>query len=99
LSQINKENLLFTFSIGTIFIWAALSLGGCNIKNDCVDCGGGLLDGYLYKVVSTDDLASVPDLDIESCIRFKYTVLTNDEIDSETVTVVNDCCCKEYSIE
>lgn len=76
-----------------------LIVPGCGNGVDCIDCGGGLTDGYHYKIVSAMDLASLPEFEIESCIRFKIEPLSHDQIDPETVTVVNDCCCEEYGYE
>ena len=43
--------------------------------SDCTDCGGGLLDGYLYKEVTVEDVASLAEIDVSAnigkCIRFK----------------------------
>ncbi|MBC8403542.1 MAG: hypothetical protein H8E14_18835 [Candidatus Marinimicrobia bacterium] len=83
-----------------ILITALLLSGGtgCN-KNDCKGCGGGLIDGYLYKRVEQVDLEKLttifPDLQIEACIRFKLD-LNGIDINLETVTVVDDCCCDVY---
>jgi len=63
--------------------------------SDCTDCGGGLLDGYLYKEVTVEDLASLaeiePSVNIGKCIRFKM-----DGTEFSEATVVDDCCCIEY---
>lgn len=83
----------------SLAIWTLIIIAACNNSPDCIDCGGGLIDGYLFKTVSSEDLASVPDLEIESCIRFKYLSLSDNEIDAETITVVNDCCCKEFQFD
>ena len=63
--------------------------------SDCTECGGGLLDGYLYKEVTVEDLASLaeiePSVNIGKCIRFKM-----DGTEFSEATVVDDCCCIEY---
>jgi hypothetical protein len=42
---------------------------------DCIDCGGGLLDGYLYKEVTLADIPQLSEIaiseNIGNCIRFK----------------------------
>ena len=51
---------------------------GCTSKTDntdCMDCGGGLLDGYLYKEVTLTDIPKLSEIaisaNIGNCIRFK----------------------------
>lgn len=72
-------------------------LTGCDKKADCPDCGGTLLEGYIFKRVTTDDLAKndglalIEDVDAGACIRAK---LTGENLDLNTVTVVDDCCCE-----
>lgn len=78
----------------------SLSVGsGCN-NDDCKDCGGGVIEGYLYKTVEQEDLAELtpnfPDLQIEACIRFKLDLNTSG-FKLETVEVVDDCCCDVYN--
>ena len=63
--------------------------------SECTDCGGGLLDGYLYKEVTVEDVASLAEIDVSAnigkCIRFKM-----DGTEFSEATVVDDCCCIEY---
>ena len=64
--------------------------------SDCTDCGGGLLDGYLYKEVTVEDVAGLAEIDVSGvtvgkCIRFKM-----DETEFSEATVVDDCCCIKY---
>ena len=63
--------------------------------SECADCGGGLLDGYLYKEVTFNDIAGLAEIDVAvdvgKCIRFKM-----DGTDFSEATVVDDCCCVEY---
>ncbi len=63
--------------------------------SECTDCGGGLLDGYLYKEVTVEDVASLAEIDVSTnvgkCIRFKM-----DGTEFSEATVVDDCCCIEY---
>ncbi len=63
---------------------------------DCSDCGGNISEGYLFRQVTEEDMDQLlpvfPDIKLETCIRFKLE-LTGSEIDLESVTVVDDCCC------
>ena len=63
--------------------------------SECADCGGGLLDGYLYKEVTSADIAGLAEIDIAvdvgKCIRFKM-----DGTDFSEAALVDDCCCVEY---
>ena len=64
--------------------------------SECTDCGGGLLDGYLYKEVTVEDVAGLAEIDVSGvtvgkCIRFKP-----DGTEFSEATVVDDCCCIEY---
>ena len=72
-----------------------LSCGPGTGDLDCTDCGGGLLDGYLYKEVTVEDVASLAEIDVSAnvgkCIRFKL-----DGTEFSAATVVDDCCCIEY---
>ena len=73
-----------------------LSCGPGTADSDCTDCGGGLLDGYLYKEVTVEDVASLAEIDVPGatvgkCVRFKM-----DGTEFSEATVVDDCCCIEY---
>jgi|TARA_B100001146_G_C16068316_1_gene385260 hypothetical protein len=64
--------------------------------SECTECGGGLLDGYLYKEVTVEDVAGLAEIDVSGvtvgkCIRFKL-----DGTEFSEATVVDDCCCIEY---
>ena len=65
------------------------------IVQQCTNCGGGLIDGYLYKEVTVADIASLAYIDVAvnvgDCIRFKM-----DGTDFSDVEAVNDCCCILY---
>ena len=62
---------------------------------DCNECGGGLLDGYLYKEVTIDDVAGLAEIDVSvnigKCIRFKM-----DGSEFSEAVIVDDCCCSLY---
>ena len=72
-----------------------INCGGNNSDSSCTECGGGLLNGYLYKEVTFNDIAGLAEIDIAvdvgKCIRFKM-----DGTDFSEATVVDDCCCVEY---
>ena len=80
----------------SIFLLVLLiNCGGNNSDSSCTECGGGLLNGYLYKEVTFNDIAGLLEIDIAvdvgKCIRFKM-----DGTDFSEATVVDDCCCVEY---
>ena len=55
-----------------------------------------LLDGFLFKEVTQDDLAKVGNIEgmnIGICIRYQLIGLTEEEFDLETIAIVDDCCC------
>ncbi|MDP6533275.1 MAG: hypothetical protein QF845_05095 [Candidatus Marinimicrobia bacterium] len=87
-----KSNLLFPIIV-VLALFAA-----CDEPSSCDDCGGGITGGYLYKKVTSSDLGqlgSVEGINLDSCIRYK---ITGEEFDEETVSVVPDCCCDQYSL-
>ena len=68
----------------------------CQDNPDCSDCGGDLLDGYLFKKVTQEDLADIGSIDgvnIGICIRYQLSGLAEGDFDLETIEVVEDCCC------
>ena len=62
---------------------------------DCIECGGGLLDGYLYKEVTIEDVAGLAEINVSvnigKCIRFKM-----DGSEFSEAVIVDDCCCSIY---
>ena len=65
------------------------------IVQNCTNCGGGLVDGYMYKEVSVADLTSLGAfgyIEVGVCIRYKR----DGNGEWETVQVVDDCCCTLY---
>jgi len=62
---------------------------------DCIDCGGGLLDGFLYKEVTLSDITKLNEIaittEIGNCIRFKM-----DGENFDSAEVVEDCCCNLF---
>ena len=85
-----NNNLALIF-LSYFFLSCDAGAGG----SDCTDCGGGLVDGYLYKEVTVDDVAGLAEIDVSAnlgkCIRFK-----TDGTEFSEATVVDDCCCIEY---
>lgn len=68
----------------------------CQDNPDCSDCGGNLLDGFLFKKVTQEDLADIGSIDgvnIGICIRYQLTGLTENDFDLDTIEIVDDCCC------
>ena len=63
---------------------------------DCIDCGDGLLDGYLYKEVTISDITKLNEIaittEIGNCIRFKM-----DDENFESAEVVENCCCNLFN--
>ena len=64
-------------------------------NTDCMDCGGGLLDGFLYKEVALTDIPRLNNIAISAgvgeCIRFK---MDGDNFDS--AEIVESCCCNLF---
>jgi len=68
----------------------------CQDNSDCSDCGGNLLDGYLFKKVTQEDLADIGSVDgvnIGICIRYQLSGLAEGDFALETIEIVEDCCC------
>ena len=68
----------------------------CEDNPECASCGGGLLEGFLFKKVTQDDLAEIGNIEgmnIGICIRYQLLGLTDEEFDLETIAFVDDCCC------
>ena len=68
----------------------------CEDNPGCASCGGGLLEGFLFKKVTQDDLAEIGNIEgmnIGICIRYQLLGLTDEEFDLETIAIVDDCCC------
>ena len=72
-----------------------LSCGFNTNDTDCNDCGGGLLDGYLYKEVTIEDVAGLAEINVSvnigKCIRFKM-----DGSEFSEAVIIDDCCCSIY---
>ena len=61
----------------------------------CSNSGDGLLDGYLYKEVTLQDITELNEIaitaEIGNCIRFKM-----DDENFESAEVVKDCYCNLF---
>jgi hypothetical protein len=90
---INMNRILISIFL-LIFL---INCGGSNSDTSCTECGGGLLDGYLYKEVTFTDIVGLAEIDVivdvevGKCIRFKM-----DGTDFSEAALVDDCCCVEY---
>ena len=64
-------------------------------NSDCIDCGDGLLDGFLYKEVILTDIPKLNNIaisaEIGECIRFK---MNGDNFDF--AEIVESCCCNLF---
>ena len=89
------SNIIKFFSIIIILLPLLSCNSGASIS-DCTDCGGGLVDGYLYKKVTINDLANLTQINvsanIDQCIRFRV-----DGEDFSSATIVEECCCTIYN--
>ena len=65
-------------------------------ENDCNDCGGGEIDGYLYKEVTIEDQTDLIKIDAPAeagkCIRFRL-----EENQISDAKIVEDCCCIQFN--
>ena len=80
-----------------ILTFSLFFLVTCGDNPECASCGGGLLDGFLFKEVTQSDLAEIGNIEgmnIGICIRYQLTGLTEEEFDLETIIIVDDCCCE-----
>ncbi|MFQ6616664.1 MAG: hypothetical protein ACE5HZ_07875 [Fidelibacterota bacterium] len=69
--------------------------GGCD-GDECEDCGPGVEEGYLFKRVTEDDLAvlaGIEGVSVDVCVTYQVLDIATGEMDTETVQVVEDCCC------
>jgi len=82
-------------SILIISCLSILTFIACEKEEGCDNCGGTILDGYLFNEVTTEDLTAlgtIDNIEVGVCIRYK---LDGVEFDLETVKVVDDCCCDQ----
>jgi len=78
-----------------LIIISSLFIGCGSEDTECGDCGGGILDGFIYQTVTLEDIAPLADIniatDVGACIRAQL-----DEEGFTTATIVDDCCCSQY---
>lgn len=81
-----------------LLIVTLFAFSSCAKDDSCADCGGGPQDGYFYKTVTQDDISELGSLEInlDECIQFKIDF--NDDIDLESVSIVDNCCCDLYEL-
>ena len=91
---LNKKLMKDLFAI-TIMSFILFNCDSSTSAPDCNECGGGLLEGYLYKEVTINDIASLAEINVSvnigKCIRFKM-----DGADFSEAAIVDDCCCSIY---
>ena len=83
----------------SLYLFLLFVLTGCNNTTNnaqCIDCGEGLVDGYLYKNVMIEDITTGlleinSSIGLDQCIRYK-----TDGTDFTDAIVVDDCCCTIY---
>ena len=71
-----------------------MGLVACEEDPDCPDCGK-VTEGYLFKRVTQDDFAKfsgISGIEIDACMRYKVTGST--DINEESITLVDNCCCE-----
>ena len=82
------------FKLPFLFL-IVINCSGSSTNTSCTECAGGLIDGFLYKQVTVEDLSGLSEIDIitdiEKCIRFKL-----DGTEFSEAEVVEDCCCVEF---
>ncbi len=76
-----------------LLVLSFIALLSCDENADCPDCGK-ITEGYLFKKVTQDDFAAfsgVSGIEVDACMRYK---VTSGEITSNTITIMDDCCCE-----
>tara|TARA_B100000029_G_C17547872_1_gene949101 strand:+ start:1662 stop:1958 length:297 start_codon:yes stop_codon:yes gene_type:complete len=98
MKKIEKQILIRNLSI-IRYMFFSFFLFACNTdsnNSECIDCGNGLIDGYFYKKVNSEDIFNLSQLDIsvniDQCIRYKM-----DGVEFEDASIVEDCCCTIYN--
>jgi hypothetical protein len=78
-----------------------INCGGSNSDSSCTECGGGIIEGYTFTEVTTDNIGTtnltdknISLNDIGKCIRVKIDI--TDDTYFEDVSIVEDCCCVEF---
>ena len=86
----------------TIFLLIFLiNCAGSSSDSSCTECGGGIIEGYTFTEVTTDNIGTtnltdknISLNDIGKCIRVKIDI--TDDTYFEDVSIVEDCCCVEF---
>ena len=75
----------------SIFLFYFLNCSSKVDNSDCIDCGDGLIDGFLYRGVILTDIPKLNNTaisaEIGECIRFK---MNGDNFDF--AEIVESCC-------
>jgi len=94
---INMNRILISIFL-LIFL---INCGGSNSDSSCTECGGGIIEGYTFTEVTTDNIGTtnltdknISLNDIGKCIRVKIDI--TDDTYFEDVSIVEDCCCVEF---
>ena len=77
-----------------IFILLGIYLFSCEKEEDC-DCQEEGIQ--LFQLVTSDDidiLNNVEGVEVNECIRYNLENIFSDQINYETVKVVDMCCCQ-----
>ncbi|MAV69910.1 MAG: hypothetical protein CMG04_04245 [Candidatus Marinimicrobia bacterium] len=77
-----------------VFIVLTVSLFSCGQEEAC-DCDAEGIQ--LFQLVTSDDIEiinNVEGIDVNECIRYNLENIFSDQIDYETVKIVDNCCCK-----
>tara|TARA_B100001250_G_scaffold192447_1_gene165431 strand:- start:1255 stop:1551 length:297 start_codon:yes stop_codon:yes gene_type:complete len=89
-------NVKLSIKASLVIFLIFISCSAPSNNNECNDCGGGMIDGYLYKKVTLDDITASlieiePSIIIDQCIRYKM-----DEVEFMEASIVDECCCTIY---
>ncbi len=86
--------MLIKFFKHFVFIVLTVSLFSCGQEEAC-DCDAEGIQ--LFQLVTSDDIEiinNVEGIDVNECIRYNLENIFSDQIDYETVKIVDNCCCK-----
>jgi len=86
--------VLIKFFKHFVFIVLTVSLFSCGQEEAC-DCDAEGIQ--LFQLVTSDDIEiinNVEGIDVNECIRYNLENIFSDQIDYETVKIVDNCCCK-----
>jgi len=84
------KQLLITLILTLLFI-------GCDsVDTECGECGGGLIDGYIYKTVIVSDMQELAGINVTPNIGACIRVQLDESGFFTEATIVDNCCCTEY---